>query len=145
MKKIVLILFMILTVMGCSNKDNKFYLDNEYYDNGKFISINADYINDLKDKTYIVFIYNNYCNFEVPCEDIFREVIKENNLVFYTLSYEEMQKTYLKKDILYAPAVAIIKKGEIISYLDANSDDDYDKYQDKNAFLAWIKNYIYLK
>lgn len=145
MKKIVLILLAIFTLMGCSNKENKFYLDDEYYGKGKLVSIKAEDINSLEDKTYIVFIYNNYCNLPIPCEDIFKEVAKDNDLIFYTLSYKEMQNTFFKEKIQYAPSVVIVHKGEIIDYLDANSDDDYDKYQDKNAFLNWLKNYIYLK
>lgn len=145
MKKIVLILLAIFTLMGCSNKENKFYLDDEYYGKGKLVSIKAEDINSLEDKTYIVFIYNNYCNLPIPCEDIFKKVAKDNDLIFYTLSYEEMQNTFFKEKIQYAPSVVIVHKGEIIDYLDANSDDDYDKYQDKKAFLNWLKNYIYLK
>ena len=44
--------------------------------------------------------------------------------------------------VLYAPSLIIIKKGEIIDYLDANSDEDLDKYQDVKKLELWLDNYI---
>ena len=37
----------------------------------------------------------------------------------------------------------IVKDKEIVSYLDANSDEDLDKYQDEEAFESYLNKYIY--
>ena len=43
----------------------------------------------------------------------------------------------------YAPSIIIVKDKEIVSYLDANSDEDLDKYQDEEAFESYLNKYIY--
>ena len=37
----------------------------------------------------------------------------------------------------------IIKNNEIVAYLDANSDEDLNRYQDLEEFESWLDNYIY--
>ena len=56
-----------------------------------------------------------------------------------------MKNTKFYENVKYAPSVIIIKDGEIVSYLDANSDKDLEKYQDANKFIKWLKEYIYLE
>ena len=62
MKKILLILIILLT--GCTQK---IYLNNKYYNEGKFIK---DY--NIEDN-FILYTYNNYCTFEKPCEETFQK------------------------------------------------------------------------
>ena len=58
-------------------------------------------------------------------------------------SFDDFKKTTFHKKIKYAPSVLVVNKGKIIAYLDANSDDDLEKYQDVNKFEDWISKYIY--
>ena len=53
-----------------------------------------------------------------------------------------LKKTYLYKKVKYAPSVIIVKKQKIIAYLDAEKDEDMDKYQDEKEFEKWLKKYI---
>ena len=82
---------------------------------------------------------------KIPCENIFKSVMEEYNISMYSISYKDFKDTYLHDTVKYAPSVIIVDKGEIISYLDPNSDEDYDRYQDTNSFTKWLKKYIQLK
>lgn len=53
-----------------------------------------------------------------------------------------LKKLTFIKSVKYAPSVIIIENGNIISYLDANSDIDLEKYQDVNKFEEWLNNYV---
>lgn len=63
---------------------------------------------------------------------------------FLSIPFEDFKNTNFYNKVKYAPSIIIVKKGKVISYLDANSDDDLNKYQDVDVFSEWIKKYIYL-
>lgn len=143
MKKYILIFITIVILTGCSN--NTIYLEDNLYNNNEFISIDSTSINNKLDTTYLLYTYNNYCSMKIPCENIFKSVMEEYNISMYSISYKDFKDTYLHDTVKYAPSVIIVDKGEIISYLDPNSDEDYDRYQDTNSFTKWLKKYIQLK
>ena len=58
--------------------------------------------------------------------------------------YDELKNTDVVNTIKYAPSVIIIKEGKIVSYLDAEADEDFDRYQNKKEFNSWLAKYIYL-
>ena len=61
---------------------------------------------------------------------------------FLSISFKEFKNTKYYKKIKYAPSIIIIKEGNIVAYLDPNSDDDLGKYQDTNKLEEWIKEYV---
>lgn len=142
MKKTVLLIISLLLISGCSKKQiEKFYLNNKYYNEGKFITIKN--IDELKDDTYVLYTYNNYCTFNKPCEEVFKEYMEKYKIDFYAMPFEQFKKTTLYKKVKYAPSIILIKEGKIIKYLDANSNSDKEKYQDTKKFEEWINTYIY--
>lgn len=147
MKKIfVIITCTLFLLVGCSSRDkvvDKIYLDEEYYSTGNFINIKNSDLSDLKDKNYVLFTNNNYCSMAIPCDKIFLEFMKKYKIDFIYMSFDDFKKTTFHKKIKYAPSVLVVNKCKIIAYLDANLDDDLEKYQDVNKFEDWISKYIY--
>ena len=142
MKKTLLILITIFLITGCKEKQiEKFYLDDKYYNEGNYIKVND--INNLKKDTYILYTYNNYCTFNKPCEEIFKEYMEKYKIDFVSIPFEKFKKTQLYNEVKYGPSILIIKEGKIIKYLDANKDSDLQKYQDTKEFEKWINKYIY--
>ena len=140
---LTLILFIFIKIESNKNIE-KFYLEDKYYESNSFIKIDSNIYNNIKKESYILFTYNNYCKFNIPCEDIFESFFKENNVVILSIPFAEFKKIDLYKKIKYAPSVIIVKNGHIVAYLDAESDNDLDKYQDVSKFREWVSNYIYL-
>ena len=89
MKKIIICLISIFLLVGCSAVEDKIYLTDKYYDNSNnsFLEIDEDKINDLKDDTYILYVFNSFCKFSIPCDSIFEEFMKTN--------YQGMIFTYM--------------------------------------------------
>ena len=148
-KKIFILTVLILSIStGCFNKINennttdKIYLNDKYYNKGEFKKIKN--LSNLDNDNYILFTYNNYCDLAIPCENIFKDFMTKYKIDFLSMPFEEFKKTEFYKTIKYAPSIVIIKKGSIIAYLDANSDEDLEKYQDVNKFEEWLNNYIYI-
>lgn len=144
-KKIYLILLMVVFVFltGCEKKE-KFYLDTKYYNEGEFIKVDSDFVNNNKG-SYVIFTYNNYCAFPVSCESVFKSFMEKYHIDFYSINIEEFKNTFLHDTVSYAPSVIIVKDGKVIDYLDAESDEDYKRYIDESSFEKWIKGYIYLE
>ncbi len=151
MKKILTILVVIFSIFilcSCEKQkedDSKIYLDKKFYEKSEIIKIKADEFKKINAKSYVVFTYNSYCNFTIPCDDIFKEVMDKYNLSFYGLPIAEMKKTFIYDTVKYAPSIVIIKNGKIIAYLDAESDEDLPKYQDTDEFEKWLGSYIHLE
>ena len=140
MKK-VLLLIVIFLLVGCSY--NKVYLTDKYYNNGDYINVKYNEIKN--DETFVLYTYNNFCALPVHCENIFKEVMEKNKIDVLSIPFDDFKNTSYHKEVKYAPSVMIIKNGEVISYLDANSDSDLEKYQDTTKFEEWLTKYIYLE
>lgn len=144
---IVALILFIVNRKDTSNTD-KFYLDDEYYNTeGKFMGINDTELETLIDdeKSFVVFTYLPYCTFSVPCDQIFASFMEKYGVSFYEITYDDFAKTSSIETVKYAPSVIIYKDGKIVSYLDANEDDDLSKYEDEETFENWMKEYISIK
>lgn len=149
MKKLVMVLVLSLLLCGCSkvldqNDDVKrLYLSDKYYNKGEFI--NKTDLRDLDNDVYVIFTYNNFCNFKVSCDKIFESFMKKYNIDFIKIPFDSFKETDLYETVKYAPSIIIIDNNKIVDYLDANEDEDLDRYQDEEAFEKWMDKYIYFK
>lgn len=144
-KKIILSILLVIIITSCSiNKEiKKFSLNDKYYNNAGFVAIQSEEL--PKKDSYILYTYNNYCLLAIPCDTIFTAFMEKYNISFVSIPFEEFKKTSYYKTVKYAPSIIIIKKGKIIAYLDADSDEDLAKYQDVNEFESWLDKYIYFE
>lgn len=143
---IVLTILIIVPAIILNLKHEKFYINDKYYNNGEFIKITSNDLNNLinsKD-SFLLYTYNDYCSLKIPCDDIFRSVMAKYKIDMYSIRYEEFKKTDYINKVKYAPSVIIVKNGKIITYLDANKKEDLDRYQDTSSFESWLDKYIYL-
>ena len=146
MKKLLLILLIIpILFTACTSSDSKIYLSDKYYNEGVFIDISNSDINKLNNDNYLLYIYNPYCNFKIPCEKVFKETMDKYKIDIISMGIEEYKKTSFFDKVRYAPSVIVIKSGKIVAYLDADKDEDYDKYQNSDEFEKWLSEYIYLE
>ncbi len=63
---------------------------------------------------------------------------------FLSMGIDDFKKIDLYSEVKYAPSIIIVDKGKIVTYLDAESDEDSEKYHDPDKFEDWISNYVYL-
>lgn len=145
-KKIFLLLLIIIVCVGCSNyknvDSNKIFLSDMFYNKGNFIEIDSKSLEDYSNTTYLLFTYNNFCSLPISWEKIFKSFASDYKIDFLSMPFSEFKNTYLYDTVKYAPSVLIVENNKIIAYLDANKDDDLEKYQDVNKFKDWINNYI---
>ena len=147
-KKIILLIFIILLLCGCTKKNNNynsvFYLNSKYYNKTEFIKVSSTELDKLSKESFLLFTYNNYCTLKIPCENIFSDFMKEYKVGIVSIKFEDFKNTKYYNDVKYAPSILIIKEGKVIAFLDADSDDDINKYQDVSEFKNWVSKYISL-
>ena len=144
---IVLLIVIGIVIILSLNNNKKFYLEDKYYSVGEFIDITNDELTDIidNDENFLLYTYNNYCSLPIPCDSIFESVMNEYGLNILQIKFSDFKETDLYKKVKLAPSILIFKDGMLIDYLDAESDDDLEKYQDKDAFKDWISKYIKLE
>ena len=148
MKKFLIVCFMLLLLTGC-HKDKQYdgprieLTDN--YTKSEYKTTNSVVINNMKDNTYLLYTYLPYCTFKVPCDSIFKKIMDKYKLTVYSIPFDEFKKTEYYETVTYAPSFMVIDQGKIVAYLDANSKEDYDRYQDSDDFEDWLGSYIYLE
>lgn len=145
MKKILLVLLSILLLTGC--KQEKFYLEDKYYENSNLIEPTTEEVNSLFEnkESFAAFVYTPGCISCAEFEKVIDEFRKENNIVFYHIKSEVSKETKIHEKVIYSPSAILVKDGEIMAYLDATSDKDLDVYKSKDNFKSWLEEYIYLE
>ena len=95
MKKIhyLVICILIIFTTGCNKTIEKFSLDKKYYNTGEFIKVKSDDLSKLDNENYILYTYNNYCAFSIPCEDVFKEFMNKYKIDFLSISFDEFKNT----------------------------------------------------
>ena len=153
-RKKVLVYFLILALMGLvsvvvfntlKSKHARFYLENEYYNDKGLTDVSVKELEDMLEyeESFILFVYNDFCSFSVPCDTVFDEASKKMNMQILQIPYKEFKKSSLKRKIKYAPSVIIFNKGKIVKYLDAEKDEDKERYQNKFKLQNWVTDNVY--
>ena len=143
---VVLIAIGVTIILTYNNKE-KFYIEDIYYNKSGLQDTTSKEIDKLikNKKSFVLFTYNDFCSFSVPCDSVFEEASNKLNITILQIPYRDFKKTVLNKKIKYGPSVIIIKEGKVVKYLDAEKDDDKILYQDVKKFNTWLNKYIYTK
>lgn len=155
MKKKIIYTIFFLVIVFCiglwlhfktKNREmiEKIYLSEEYYESHELIEVTKEELQEKKNETYILYTYNSYCSFPIPCDSIFKEFMETYEISFLSIPFVGFKETSFYTEIKYAPSIIIIHKNKIVDYLDANSDEDIDKYQDVEELKEWLQTYISL-
>lgn len=113
-----------------------FYLEEKYYGNSVFDEIDSNDLNDLiNDKeSFAIFIHQPFCSTSYEFNKILTMFAEENKISFYKISFDEMKKTVMYENIKYYPSFAIYNNGKLIDFLEADSNEDLNRYKDMEEF-----------
>lgn len=121
-----------------------FYLEDKYYNEEVSIEIsNLELENKIKNKeSFALFIHQPACSKSYEFNKIQSLYQQNNNISFNKILFEDLQKTKLSKEIKYFPSFAIFNNGELVDFLDAESNDDILKYKEYDEFSNWFNSYV---
>lgn len=141
MKKIIVLILISLLLVGCNGKIK---LDDKYYKRSEFIDIDYLDVDDLikSKENFVVFIYQPMCTMSSEFEKLLDEYMDIRKISIYKMSFTDMKKTSLKDTVKFYPSFIIFKDGEVVDFLDADSDEDTNKYKILKAFKEWFEGYV---
>ena len=145
MKKFLVLIVLSLLLVGCG-KVEKFYLEDELYNEGVITEIDVDKLHTLEDekKNFAVFVYLPGCTSCAEFRTVLDEFVLDNKIEFYTISITKAKGTSIDDAIEYAPSLILYKEGKVVSYLDSTSDKDKPALTNVDSFKKWLETYIYL-
>lgn len=125
-------------------KNDKIELNFTFYNDKGLTDTSVEELDKLIDrkKSFLLFVYNDFCSFSVPCDNIFDEGSKELNMQILQIPYRDFKGSTLNKTVKYAPTVIIVKEGKVVRYLDAESNSDKKIYQNVKKFKKFILKYV---
>jgi thiol-disulfide isomerase/thioredoxin len=148
---IVIILVLIVVIIERNfiqkTSDFMFYLEEKYYGDSVFNEIESnDLSNLINDKeSFAIFIHQPFCSTSYEFNKILTKFAEENKISFYKMSFNEMKKTVMYKNIKYYPSFAIYNNGKLIDFLEADSDEDLNRYKHMEEFKNWFSSYVQMK
>ena len=99
----------------------------------------SDYNKIISDKkSGLIFVDQNGCVTAEKMRKFIDEISAENNMKFYRMMWSEAKEVMPHEEVPYYPSLVIIKDGNIIASLRANSDEDGPIYNDKKLLEDWI-------
>lgn len=123
-------------------------LDTEYYCkdecDGEYMEISGVEYEGLTSagKSFVVFVDQGGCTTADRMRDYVKKYAQEKGIEVYKIMFAEMKETSLHDKVKYYPSVAMIKKGKVLTWLRADSDDDAIYYNDYDEFKKWMDNYL---
>ncbi len=147
MKKLLFIVTIMLLLVGCEKKQEKFYLDEEYYEGNEIKEITKKEFQKLeKDKAnFGVFVYLPGCTSCAKFNEVLTEFTEDKNMTFYKIAIGDAKNTSIDDTIEYAPSLILYNEGEVVTFLDSMSDEHIKPLTTVNGLEEWLKKYIYLE
>ena len=141
MKKIIVLLLISLLLVGCNSKIK---LEDKYYGKSKYIDLDYSKVDDLIEskENFVIFIYQPMCTMSSGFEELLDEYMDIRKISIYKMSFSDMKKTSLKDTVRFYPSFIIFKDGEVVDFLDADSDEDTNNYKILKAFKELFEGYV---
>lgn len=148
MKKVVTVLLIIsicFLIVGC-DKNKTFSLNQKYYETSEFSELSTKkFAKLIKNKeSFALFIYQPLCTNSYEFNKLLTSFAEKYQISFYKMAFSDMKETKMANDIKYYPSLVIFKKGKIVDFLDADSDDDKENYKNIEDFEKWFSSYVKL-
>ena len=126
------------------NNNAPFRLDDEYYAASEYIDINKDEYEQLisNKKTFIVMIDKPGCITTPAMRENMANFPDDMQFKYYRIIWDDVKESSLHEYVKFTPSVAIIRKGEVKAWLQADRDEDTKYFNDGEALKEWIKKYI---
>lgn len=150
MRKSLFLFLIILLLCGCtktSQNNNLFSLNDELYGVSSIEVIDKDGFNKLIDEgqSFLVSIYMPGCTTSAGFDKVVKSFSDSNSIKVYSLSWIDAKELSISNFLEYYPSMIIYQNGQMIDYLDAGSNSDYDYFLSTDNLETWLSQYVDLK
>lgn len=128
--------------------DSKVVLDVDYHCgescNGEMMELTGAKYEELIQNggSFVVFVDQSGCTTADRLRGYMTDYTIDNGIKAYRMMFSEARETSLHDYVKYYPSVVIVSRGQVMSYLRADSDDDADYYNEYESFKRWADRYL---
>ena len=124
--------------------EHKFRLDDEYYAESMEMNIKKDEYEKLisDKKSFIVLVDKPGCITTPGMRKNMSEFPEDTQFKYYRIMWDEAKESSLHEYVKFVPSVAIIYKGEVKEWLQADRDEDTKYFENADDLKEWIHKYI---
>lgn len=117
-------------------------LDDEYLNGFEVKTLSKDGYDALvkEQKTFLVISYLPGCTAQIL--SFASKFAEKQQITIYYMDFSDLKATTLHEKVKYSPSMIIISKGQILDFLKSDSDEDTEKYNNYEAFSAWLQGKI---
>ena len=134
--------FFICAVAGWFDQPQTITLDLEYQGTSESYVIDAETYEQMvsEQKSFILIAYLPTCTADII--KYMQDYSMQHNIAYFYLNWSNLRETSLKDVVDFSPSVILVSNGQPIAHLRADSNDDIEKYNNQDAFNAWLDSYI---
>lgn len=141
---IVIISGSVVLAVSILNADHRYRLDDEYYAESKELNIEKDEYEDLvsNKKSFVILVDKPGCITTPGMRYNLRDFPEDMQFQYYRIMWDEAKKSSLHEYVKFVPSVAIVYRGEVKVWLQADRDEDTKYFENADDLRDWIKKYI---
>ena len=140
----VILVAAALSLVFLLPKSGRFRLDEEYYGSfGKTFIDDKEYEQMIADKkSCVVMVDQPGCLKTDSFDQWLEDYPEEMHFKYFGLRWSYAKETSLYNYVKYTPSIALIHEGEVVAWLDADSDEDKEYYDNAEALKGWLEKYL---
>lgn len=144
---LILSVFAIVIVITFSQSkpDMPFRLSDEYYGTSEMLTgLTAEEYEKLlsEKRSFVVMVDKPGCITTPPMRERMANFPDNMQFKYYQFMWSEAKESSLHNYVTFVPSVAIIREGEVVAWLRADSDEDTEYFNSAEALQSWVAKYV---
>ena len=144
---LILAVFAIVIVITFSQgkPDMPFRLSDEYYGTSEMLTgLTAEGYEKLlsEKRSFVVMVDKPGCITTPPMRERMANFPDNMQFKYYQFMWSEAKESSLHNYVTFVPSVAIIREGEVVTWLRADSDEDTEYFNSAEALQSWVAKYV---
>ena len=144
---LILAVFAIVIVITFSQgkPDMPFRLSDEYYGTSEMLTgLTAEGYEKLlsEKRSFVVMVDKPGCITTPPMRERMANFPDNMQFKYYQFMWSEAKESSLHNYVTFVPSVAIIREGEVVAWLRADSDEDTEYFNSAEALQSWVAKYV---
>lgn len=143
----ILILVTSLFVFFALKRDDRFYLSSEFYASSSITNSSVDELAHLiQDKqSFLVFVSQPDCRNADEFAKVLNTFLAEHSLTILKVDFSDLKSSGLAPEVKFYPSFLVYHDGELVDFLDADSDDDIPSFKTVEGFTTWLQKFVILQ
>jgi hypothetical protein len=132
-------------ILSQSKPSLPFRLSDEYYGTSEMLTgLTAEEYEKLisEKRSFVVMVDKPVCITTPPMRERMANFPDNMQFKYYQFMWSEAKESSLREYVAFVPSVAVIRDGEVVSWLRADSDEDTEYFNSAEALQSWIAKYV---